>query len=96
MSKWDQRTIEHETTMTIAVRQLADVTYAPTNLSGYISSGSFRTDGMVGIDWSSHHVASTTPRLKPGACGRTRPENADQESIELWIDVLGPSASGPD
>jgi len=48
ISKWGQRTIEHETTMSVdAVRRLADVTYAPLNLAATISSGSFRTNGMI-------------------------------------------------
>lgn len=48
ISTWGQRTIEHETTMTVdAVRRLADVTYAPTNLAATLSSGSFHTDGMI-------------------------------------------------
>jgi len=59
MSKWGQRTIEHETTMTVeAVRRLADVTYVPTNLAATISSGSFRTDGMIIAPCSTKTLAA--------------------------------------
>jgi len=48
ISKWGERTIEHETTLTVdAVRQLADVTHTSTDLAATISSGSFLTDGMI-------------------------------------------------
>jgi len=45
MSKWAQRTIEHETSLSVdAVKKLADVFH---NLGATISSGSFKTEGMV-------------------------------------------------
>jgi 4-hydroxy-3-polyprenylbenzoate decarboxylase len=48
LSKWGQRTLEHETTLTVeAVRRLANVTWGPENMAAPLSSGSFRTDGMV-------------------------------------------------
>lgn len=48
LSKWGQRTLEHETTLTAeAVRRLADETWGAENMAAPISSGSFRTDGMV-------------------------------------------------
>ncbi|TAL04599.1 MAG: UbiX family flavin prenyltransferase [Rhodospirillaceae bacterium] len=41
-------TVAHETDMKIsAVKALADVTYANTDIAAAISSGSFKTDGMV-------------------------------------------------
>lgn len=59
MSKWGQRTIEHETNMTVdAVRKLADFTYAPGDLAATISSGSFRTDGMVIAPCSTKTLAA--------------------------------------
>jgi 4-hydroxy-3-polyprenylbenzoate decarboxylase len=48
MSKWAQRTIEHETRLTVdAVKKLADVVHNAENLGATISSGSFKTEGMV-------------------------------------------------
>jgi len=59
MSKWAQRTIEHETTLSVeAVRRLADAAYAPGNLAATISSGSFRTDGMVIAPCSTKTLAA--------------------------------------
>lgn len=58
ISRWGQRTIEHETNMTVdMVRKLADVCYAPANLAATISSGSFRTDGMVVAPCSTKTLA---------------------------------------
>ena len=48
ISQWGQRTIEHETALSVAdVRSLATVSYGPNDQSASISSGSFTTDGMV-------------------------------------------------
>ncbi|MCX8230444.1 MAG: UbiX family flavin prenyltransferase [Alphaproteobacteria bacterium] len=48
ISKWGQQTLEHETSWSAKeVRELADVAYAAGELSAAVSSGSFRTDGMV-------------------------------------------------
>ncbi|NQV81530.1 MAG: UbiX family flavin prenyltransferase [Alphaproteobacteria bacterium] len=48
LSKWGQQTLEHETTKTAKdVRALADVSYGAGEMSAAVSSGSFRTDGMV-------------------------------------------------
>lgn len=48
MSKWAQRTIEHETSMSAeAVKKLADVVHNVENMGATISSGSFKTEGMV-------------------------------------------------
>jgi len=59
MSKWGQRTIEHETSFTVdAVRKLADVTHAPGDLAATISSGSFRTQGMVIAPCSTKTLAA--------------------------------------
>lgn len=59
ISKWGQRTIEHETTMSVdGVRRLADATYAPMNLAATISSGSFHTDGMIITPCSTKTVAA--------------------------------------
>lgn len=48
ISQWGQRTIEHETSLSVAeVRALASVSYGPNDQSAAISSGSFTTAGMV-------------------------------------------------
>jgi flavin prenyltransferase len=48
ISAWGARTLEHETGWTVAeVRGLADVVHKPGDLGASISSGSFRTEGML-------------------------------------------------
>src|ERR1039458_1780827 len=58
ISKWAQRTIEHETPYTVKqVCALATVNHNPTNMAAEISSGSFITDGMVVIPCSMRTMA---------------------------------------
>ncbi len=53
VSKWAQRTLEHETRYTLEqVRGLANVVHSPGDMGASISSGSFKTDGMVVIPCS--------------------------------------------
>jgi 4-hydroxy-3-polyprenylbenzoate decarboxylase len=53
VSKWAQRTIEHETNYTLEqVRALANVVHSPGDMGATISSGSFLTEGMVVIPCS--------------------------------------------
>src|ERR671930_2305726 len=53
ISKWAQRTIEHETNYTLEqVRELASVVHSPGDMGATISSGSFLTEGMVVIPCS--------------------------------------------
>src|SRR3989442_875417 len=53
ISKWAQRTIEHETNYTIEqVRALASVVHSQGDMGATISSGSFLTEGMVVIPCS--------------------------------------------
>ncbi|WP_264014042.1 UbiX family flavin prenyltransferase [[Mycobacterium] manitobense] len=48
ISAWGARTLEHETGWTMPeVRGLADVVHKPGDLGASISSGSFRTEGML-------------------------------------------------
>ena len=48
ISKWAQRTLEHETRYTVEqVRGLATVVHSPGDMGASISSGSFKTDGMA-------------------------------------------------
>jgi 4-hydroxy-3-polyprenylbenzoate decarboxylase len=53
ISKWAQRTIEHETNYTVEqVRALATVVHSPGDMGATLSSGSFLTEGMVVIPCS--------------------------------------------
>jgi flavin prenyltransferase len=48
LSRWGQRTVEHETGLTFAdLEARASVVHGSGNMAATISSGSFRTDGMV-------------------------------------------------
>ncbi len=48
ISRWGGRTLLHETPYSREhVEALADVSYAPADMGAAISSGSFRTDGMI-------------------------------------------------
>jgi 4-hydroxy-3-polyprenylbenzoate decarboxylase len=53
ISKWAQRTLEHETRYTVEqVRSLASVVHSQGDMGASISSGSFITEGMVVIPCS--------------------------------------------
>ena len=53
ISKWAQRTLEHETRYSVEqVRGLANVVHSPGDMGASISSGSFKTEGMVVIPCS--------------------------------------------
>lgn len=59
ISKWAQRTIEHETPYTAKqVRALASVYHSSANMAAEISSGSFLTEGMVVIPCSMRTLGS--------------------------------------
>jgi len=48
LSRWGARTLLHETSWSREqVEALASATYAPADMGAVISSGSFRTDGMI-------------------------------------------------
>jgi 4-hydroxy-3-polyprenylbenzoate decarboxylase len=58
VSKWAQRTIEHETSYTVEqVRALATVVHSQGDMGASISSGSFLTEGMVVIPCSVRTLA---------------------------------------
>src|SRR5881398_2868948 len=58
ISKWAQRTLEHETRYTVEqVRGLASVVHSQGDMGASISSGSFKTEGMVVIPCSVHTLA---------------------------------------
>jgi 4-hydroxy-3-polyprenylbenzoate decarboxylase len=53
ISKWAQRTIEHETNYTVEqVRSLATIVHSQGDMGASLSSGSFLTEGMVVIPCS--------------------------------------------
>jgi 4-hydroxy-3-polyprenylbenzoate decarboxylase len=59
ISAWGARTLEHETGWTVEeVRRLADFVHKPSDLGATISSGSFRTDGMLIAPCSMKTVAA--------------------------------------
>jgi 4-hydroxy-3-polyprenylbenzoate decarboxylase len=59
MSRWARATIEMETTWTAReVAKLADVVHGPADQAAPISSGSFRTDGMIVLPCSVKTLAS--------------------------------------
>lgn len=59
LSRWGQRTVEHETGLTFAdLESRASVVHGSGNMAATISSGSFRTDGMVICPCSMRTVAT--------------------------------------
>jgi flavin prenyltransferase len=59
ISRWARTTIELETPYSVReVAKLADIVYKPGDLAAPISSGSFRTDGMVVVPCSMKTLAS--------------------------------------
>ncbi|WP_182288893.1 non-oxidative hydroxyarylic acid decarboxylases subunit B [Vibrio spartinae] len=71
MSRWAKTTIELETSMTAReVSLLADVTYHSADQAAAISSGSFRTDGMIIIPCSMKTLAGIRSGYAEGLIGR--------------------------
>src|SRR6185503_5096326 len=59
ISRWGARTLMHETPYSREqVETLAAVTYAPADMGAAISSGSFRTDGMIVAPCSAKTLAA--------------------------------------
>lgn len=59
VSKWGARTIQHETGWSLKdVNALADTAYNPNDEGAAISSGSFRTMGMLVVPCSARSLAS--------------------------------------
>lgn len=59
LSKWAQRTVEHETGWTLArVKEMCSEYHPPGDMAATISSGSFLTEGMVIIPCSMRTLAS--------------------------------------
>ena len=59
VSRWGTRTLLHETTWSKEqVERLAHAVYAPNDMGAAISSGSFRTDGMIVAPCSAKTLAA--------------------------------------
>jgi flavin prenyltransferase len=71
MSRWARSTIELETGLSVRqVAKLADVVHGPGDQSAAISSGSFRTDGMVVVPCSMKTLAGIRTGYSDGLIGR--------------------------
>lgn len=71
LSRWARTTIELETSRSVAeVSALADVTHRPDDVGATISSGSFRTDGMVIVPCSMKTLAGIRAGCADGLLGR--------------------------
>ncbi|WP_432562375.1 non-oxidative hydroxyarylic acid decarboxylases subunit B [Kineococcus sp. SYSU DK003] len=71
MSRWARTTIELETGLTVRqVADLADVVHGPGDQAATISSGSFRTDGMVVVPCSMKTLAGIRAGYADGLLGR--------------------------
>ena len=71
MSKWAKTTIELETSLTVReVSALADVVHNPADQAATISSGSFKTDGMIIIPCSMKTLAGIRSGYADGLIGR--------------------------
>ncbi|WP_100448939.1 non-oxidative hydroxyarylic acid decarboxylases subunit B [Glycomyces xiaoerkulensis] len=71
ISKWARTTVKLETGCTVAeVAALADHSYGPTEQAAPISSGSFRTDGMVIAPCSMKTAAGIRTGYTEGLIGR--------------------------
>ncbi|MDM4206034.1 non-oxidative hydroxyarylic acid decarboxylases subunit B [Klebsiella spallanzanii] len=71
MSKWAKTTIELETPYTAReVAELADFSHSPADQAAIISSGSFRTDGMIVIPCSMKTLAGIRAGYAEGLVGR--------------------------
>ncbi|MER5748794.1 non-oxidative hydroxyarylic acid decarboxylases subunit B [Streptomyces sp. NPDC002088] len=71
LSRWARTTIELETGLSVTdVAALADVTHRPEDQGAGISSGSFRTDGMVVVPCSMKTLAGIRAGYADGLIGR--------------------------
>ncbi|MCV5519081.1 UbiX family flavin prenyltransferase, partial [Escherichia coli] len=71
MSKWAKTTIELETPYSARdVTALADFSHNPADQAAIISSGSFRTDGMIVIPCSMKTLAGIRAGYADGLVGR--------------------------
>ena len=64
VSKWGQRTLEHETDRSLGdLRALADHHYGPGDMGASMSSGSFPVDGMAVVPCSARSLAAIASGL---------------------------------
>lgn len=71
MSKWAKTTIELETPYSAReVAALVDFSHSPADQAAVISSGSFRTDGMIVIPCSMKTLAGIRAGYAEGLVGR--------------------------
>ncbi|MGP3770929.1 UbiX family flavin prenyltransferase [Streptomyces sp. SDT5-1] len=71
LTRWARTTIELETDRTVAdVQKLADVVHRPGDQAAAVSSGSFRTDGMVIAPCSMKTLAGIRAGYADGLLGR--------------------------
>lgn len=71
ISRWGQRTLEHETGLSVAeVRALASHVHGPNDQSAPISSGSFITEGMVIAPCSMRTLAAISYGLTDNLVAR--------------------------
>ncbi|MEV5752428.1 UbiX family flavin prenyltransferase [Actinoallomurus sp. NPDC052308] len=71
VSRWARATIAEETPYTVRqVTDMADVSYSPDDQGAAISSGSFRTDGMIVAPCSMKTVAGIRTGYADGLIGR--------------------------
>ncbi len=71
MSKWAKTTIELETPLTVReVSALADVVHSPADQAATISSGSFKSDGMIIMPCSMKTLAGIRSGYADGLIGR--------------------------
>lgn len=71
LSRWARATIELETGLSVReVTKLADAVYQPDDQGAAVSSGSFRTDGMVIVPCSMKTLAGIRAGYAEGLVGR--------------------------
>jgi polyprenyl P-hydroxybenzoate and phenylacrylic acid decarboxylases len=85
MSKWAKTTIELETPYSAReVAALADFSHSPADQAAVISSGSFRTDGMIVIPCSMKNAGGYSCRLCRGAGWPGRGRGAETRGVSWY------------